>query len=397
RWMGSHEFGIYVYVWTWVMLIGGLLDVGLASAAQRFIPKYTNEGAFENLRGFLLGGRWLTFGIATVIAIVGVFCINLLSHRLDDYTIIPLYLGCIALPICGVMNLQDAISRSYNWAYLALTPQYIVRHVLLVVFLGGAILAGFPADAATTVAVAGLSMWVAAFGQMILLNRRLRQTVVQGPNNYEPRSWLANAAPIKLVESFYLLLTYTDILILNQFRSPDDVAIYYAAGKSLALVAFVYFAVSAAASHKFTEYHVSGAHERLEEFIVATVRWTFWPSLIGIGFVLALGWPLLWMFGPRFVEGYPLIFVLAIGMLARASIGPGERLLNMLGEQKACMMVVMTAFAFNIVACLLLIPRYGAMGAATALSASFVLESILFFIVTKRQIGVHMFIWGLRR
>src|SRR5437879_445123 len=22
RWMGQHEFGIYVYVWTWVLLIG---------------------------------------------------------------------------------------------------------------------------------------------------------------------------------------------------------------------------------------------------------------------------------------------------------------------------------------------------------------------------------------
>src|SRR5262249_21128365 len=37
RWIGQHEFGIYVYVWTWVLLIGALADFGLASAAQRFI------------------------------------------------------------------------------------------------------------------------------------------------------------------------------------------------------------------------------------------------------------------------------------------------------------------------------------------------------------------------
>jgi hypothetical protein len=39
RWMGSSEFGIYVYVWTWVLLIGGIVDFGLASSAQRFIPQ----------------------------------------------------------------------------------------------------------------------------------------------------------------------------------------------------------------------------------------------------------------------------------------------------------------------------------------------------------------------
>src|SRR3954471_14380149 len=31
RWMGSFEFGIYIYVWTWVLLLGGLVDLGLAS------------------------------------------------------------------------------------------------------------------------------------------------------------------------------------------------------------------------------------------------------------------------------------------------------------------------------------------------------------------------------
>ena len=32
RWMGSYEFGIYVYVLTWILVIGGLADLGLASS-----------------------------------------------------------------------------------------------------------------------------------------------------------------------------------------------------------------------------------------------------------------------------------------------------------------------------------------------------------------------------
>ena len=41
RWMGSFEFGIYIYAWTWVLMIGALSDMGLSSAARRFIPEYT--------------------------------------------------------------------------------------------------------------------------------------------------------------------------------------------------------------------------------------------------------------------------------------------------------------------------------------------------------------------
>ena len=46
RWMGKFEFGIYIYVWTWVLMIGALSDMGLSSAARRFIPEYTElDGA----------------------------------------------------------------------------------------------------------------------------------------------------------------------------------------------------------------------------------------------------------------------------------------------------------------------------------------------------------------
>src|ERR1035441_4876553 len=50
RWMGSFEFGIYIYVWTWVLMIGALSDMGLSSAARRFNPEYTELKAFDRLQ-----------------------------------------------------------------------------------------------------------------------------------------------------------------------------------------------------------------------------------------------------------------------------------------------------------------------------------------------------------
>ena len=55
-----------------------------------------------------------------------------------------------------------------------------------------------------------------------------------------------------------MLLTYTDVLVLRQFRPPEEVAHYYAAAKTLALVAFIYFSVAAAVAHRFAAYHVAG-------------------------------------------------------------------------------------------------------------------------------------------
>ena len=45
RWMGRFEFGVYVYVWTWVLLLGALVSLGLPSAAQRFIPNISDAAS----------------------------------------------------------------------------------------------------------------------------------------------------------------------------------------------------------------------------------------------------------------------------------------------------------------------------------------------------------------
>jgi O-antigen/teichoic acid export membrane protein len=392
RWMGRFEFGIYIYVWTWVLMIGALSDVGLSSAARRFIPEYIELKAFDRLRGFLAGSRWLAFGIATAIGVAGALGVTLLAPWLDHFAIIPLYLACVTIPIYGLVQAQAGIAQAYDWPNLALMPFYIIRQIAITILMGAAYLFGAPTDAVTAMIVAVITTWAVTVGQMFVLNRRLGDKVPAGPTRYEVKTWLATSMPIFVVEGFYLLLTYVDILTLEHFRSPDDVAVYYAGARLLAIVAFVYFAIAGATTHKFTEYHVAGDKARLASFFAETVRWTFWPSLFACVLILAFGRPLLALFGAGFERGYGVMFILAIGMLARAAVGPAERLLNMLGERKQCAFVYAAAFAINLCLCVILIPRIGIEGAGIATSTAIVAESIMLYLVAKRRLGLHVFI-----
>lgn len=393
RWMGSFEFGVYVYVWTWVLLLGGVVDFGLASSAQRFIPEYSGTQQFALLRGFLSGSRWIVLALATAWALIAALGIWLFGAWVHSYEVIPLYIACFALPLFTLSRVQDGIARSYDWINLALIPGYIIRSVLLIAVMAAAYALRFPTDASTAMLAAVATTWLSVLGQTLVMNRRLKRQVEPGPKAYRVRTWLAVSVPIFMVEGFYLLLTYADVIVLQQYRPPDEVAVYYAAAKTLALVAFVYFSVSAAVAHKFSEYHISGNKAELSTLLVASIRWTFWPSLAATIVILALGKPFLWLFGPQFVDGYYLMFILAIGPLARATIGPVERLLNMVGEQRACAVVYAAAFAANIALCVVLIPLFGVAGAAIAISAAMMLESVLLFAVTKQRLGLHVFIW----
>ena len=44
RWMGGSDYGVYVYVWTWVLLLGSMMDFGISASAQKIIPEYRTRG-----------------------------------------------------------------------------------------------------------------------------------------------------------------------------------------------------------------------------------------------------------------------------------------------------------------------------------------------------------------
>jgi O-antigen/teichoic acid export membrane protein len=273
-------------------------------------------------------------------------------------------------------------------------PTYVLRHVVLLALMGLAYAYGLPTDAVTTMLVTVIALWSCTLGQLVVVKWRLARLVESGPRAYAARTWLKTSMPISLVEGFFYLLAYSDVIVLTQFRPPDDVAVYYAAVKTLALVAFIHFAVAQTVAHKFAEYHVAGDRKRLADFLAYSIRLTFWPSLGLILVILALGEPLLRLFGGDFVSGYGLMFIIAIGLLARAAVGPAERLLNMLGERRACALIYATSFAMNVTLCIVLIPWLGLIGAAIAYAVTLVFESTSLFLVAKIRLGFHCFIFG---
>ena len=152
--------------------------------------------------------------------------------------------------------------------------------------------------------------------------------------------------------------------------------------------------MSATTAHRFSSYHVVGDRKALSAFLAQSIKWTFWPSLAATVLLLAFGRPILGLFDAQFTDGYQLMFILAAGLLARAAIGPIERLLNMLGEQRVCAMVYASAFAINLALCIVLIPHFGPAGAAIATATALTIDSIMLFVVTRNRLGFHVFIWG---
>lgn len=393
RWMGAHEYGIYVFVWTWVLMLSGVSVLGLSIVMIRLVPEYLERRQYALLRGLLLGSRLAVLLTGTLIAVLALLVLWVAGNRLGSHYVLPMFIALACVPLCALTDLQDGIGRGRGWMAAGLVPPYILRPLLLLACMAAAHFWGLPTNAVTAAGAAVLATWGAVIVQAMLITRRFSAEIPNVRRTYAFKTWIAAALPLLAILACDLVLQNMDVLVLSAYTTPAEVGMYFAASKTMSLILFIHYAVGSAFANRFSALNARGDHEGLTLLVSDAVRWTFWPSLSAAAVILALGTPLLWLFNPQFTAAYPVMFVLAVGFLIRASIGPADFLLNMLGEQKLCAAVLMTSAVLDVALMLVLVPRFGMLGAAMATSAALTAAAILNYGVARRRLGLRISIW----
>lgn len=393
RWMGSFEYGIFVLVWTTMIIIGNLSCLGFHTSVIRFLPEYREKGMWAEYRGVLVTSRVFALCFSSLVAVIGAAGVWYFSGYLENYYVVPFILGMTCLPMIALSDVLQGAARANSWPISALSPTYIIRPVLVLILLGIALLAGLPADAQTAILASIAATYATTLVQLISMTGRMEKRVAPGPSRILFRQWFVVSLPIFLIESFFFLLTNADVLLVGAFMEPQDVAVYFATVKTLALVHFVYFAVKTGVAQRYAKFSY-GDRDQLAAFARETVSWTFWPSVAMGLVVLALGKPMLLLFGPAFEAGYSLLFPLVLGVVARAAVGPAESLLTMSGHQNVCAAIFAATLVVNVSLSVVLIPEFGLWGAALATSLSILFEAAMLSFTVWRKLGIVMLVFA---
>ena len=391
RMMGQHEYGIFVFVWVLVILVGNLSCLGFHSAQIRFLPQFEAVNDVERIRGLTATARIFALLSSTGVLILGAGALYLFGCMIEPYYVMPLFIALFILPMIALGDTMEGTARAHSWAVVALSPTYIIRPLLILLFMLAAVWFGAAKTAETALVASMVAAYVTTIGQFFNITRRLNQRFEKGPAKVEFAPWFKVAVPIFLIEGFIFLLTNSDTVVIGLFLAPAEVAIYFAASKTMALVQFVYFSVKAATAPHFAALYANDDRTALAKFSGQSVRWVFWPSLaVGLT-ALALGDFLLGMFGEGFTAGYGVMVILFFGIMCKAAVGPGEVLLTMAGEQTLCVKLYVVALAANIGLNVLLIPLYGIQGAAYAAALAMLVEAVLLFAAVRLRLGITLF------
>jgi O-antigen/teichoic acid export membrane protein len=204
-------------VWTWVLVLSGLADLGLPTAMIRLLPEYLQQGEHALLRGLLLGGRAVAVLFGTFLAALALALLWLIGERINSHYLLPAYLAIACIPLCALSNVQDGIGRGRGWMAVGLIPPYILRPLLLIGGMTAAHQLALPTHASTAVGAAVVSTWSAALLQMLLVERRTQAEIGRPARHYDCKRWCKVTLPLLIITICDLALQNTDALIVSAY------------------------------------------------------------------------------------------------------------------------------------------------------------------------------------
>lgn len=393
RWMGERDYGIYAYLWVWLLVAGGVGSLGLPVAALKFVPDYGARDDMPGLRGFLRWSRGLAILPCVLASLAAALAIQAFVRNGEALLYAPAALvALVILPLYVLTDVQTGIARAYDFVDLGLAADYVLRPVLLLAFAGLVFAAGERGTAATMMVATLGSMAVTALVQGTLLQGRLGRIVPPGPVRIDLRRWASVSWPLLTVTAFTLLLGTTDVIVLKLFTGPEEIGIYFAATKIVAIASFVSYGVANTSAHRFATHSATGDRAALRRLAAETVRWTFWPTLAVALALIVLAEPLLRLFGPQFAGGTPIVAILALGLAAAASVGPADRALAMADHGRVTAWIYAASFTANAALALLLIPPFGLTGAALSTALAMAAKAAMLHVAARRRLDLDMFV-----
>ncbi|MEQ9519277.1 MAG: lipopolysaccharide biosynthesis protein [Parvibaculum sp.] len=391
RALGQTEYGVFALVWVWIIVLGHLTPVGIAQAALKYIPHYHALKEPGLTRGYIFYGLALVTLFSCVTALIGGVVLTFGASLFDNIYALPLLVALFAVPLFALQDYVENIARSFNWMILAIAPPFVIRHGLIGLGVLAAYLTDREITAATAVAITVGAVTLSLALQAGFVFWRIRKIVPAAPHRAELRVWLKTALPLIFVDGTLLLFSNADILILSLFVSPAEIALYFAASRILQLVAFVQYATTAATTQQFSALNAMGDHAALEKLARNTTRLTFMAAVGAAAIIYLMAPFLLTLFGDGFVGAMPVLGVLMIGLIVQAFSGPAESVLNMSGHERTTALTYSCALLLNIALNLVLIPIYGAVGAAIATALSLALASLALTFALKKHLGISVF------
>ena len=391
---GAETFGVFELSLTVLTIATVVGSLGLDGALVRFIPEFIEKKAPGHLRKVYGYALSLAMPFSMVLAaLLYVFSDDLALKFGNEMLGDPFRVTAFLVPFSTWFGINSEAFRGMRRMI-----EYSVLQRGTVILLAIASFFCFKyfaielADNVVPLIAFGIGLVLLALISGIVTPKRLSQTVSLTSRDkfikpLEIKPLLVVAFPMLMSTSMFMIMNWTDTIMIGYYRDESQVGVYRLAFKVANLITFTQFAISSIAAPMFSSFFAKNDMEGMKK-ITRNIGYMNLAISTPI-FILMLIFPsfVLDFFGEEFSAGVAPLIVLAIGQIINAICGPVMYILTMTGKEKKARNIIIVASVINLGLNFYLIPIYGLMGAAYATAISTIVWNVLAVIQIKKEYG----------
>lgn len=383
RLLGPEQFGLYALGLGCFNLLSVIALAGLDAAVLRFVPALRAQSDAASIGRIIRAALVLSSGLGILFAAALLLSSDTIAnrffHNVEASNVLKLF--ALSIPIFLVSTVALAALQALREVRWRTSVKYLCEPVvksavtLALIWVGWGLMS----------ALMALPVALALTAVLALLP--LRQLLSNWKESIFAGMAYGNILKYSLPLFGGLVLngiaTRSDVLFLGYWLPVEQVGIYSAAFQTSAIMAVVLGTLESIATPFLSESISKNDKNQISSLAGTVVRWTLTGTLPLTIIMVVFAKDIMALFGNDFESGWVCLVILAIGQLANSAMGCSNGMLLWAGQSKLVMWNSAFASALQIGLYFLLVPTYGAIGAAFATSTGIVLVVIL------RVVQVH--------
>jgi len=389
RVVSSSAYGTYTLAFAIVMFLQGFASLNLNRAIDYYLPQFLRDGDGAKAKATL----WNVLGISMFTATIGSVLLAIAAPALADLfsdpaltTVLPLF--AFAVPL---VTLTYALRSSFNGIKKMKYRVYMKDIVDPAIRLIGAVVfVLFTSELIGLVLGHLLGLIVAGVIGAVLLYREADWLRSTSAGSISRRSIVSYAFPLMFAGIIYAVVAQIDYFVIGYFRPSAEVA-HYRVAFMLAVNTLIILN-SITPIFKPTVAEAQGDTALLSDRYQTVTRWVSMLTLpIATTFIVAPDTYLSLLFTEEYIVASGALVALSIGYLFNAAFGPEGMILEGLGYTRLTLLNTVILVGTNATLDVLLVPRFGIVGAGIATGAGLTVAGVAGIIEIYYLRGVHPF------
>jgi O-antigen/teichoic acid export membrane protein len=399
RLLGPEGYGVYAFAIAWGLLLVMPASLGLFPLVVRELATYRVREDWSRARGLLRRSNQAVF-VASLAVTGTAGAVFLVVDWPKPPLFEPTLVGLAIVPLLALVLLRQSAMQAFGVVVLARVPETLVVPLLMIALV--LLLETTLSDGLSATSAVGAKVAAGACAGLLgayLLRRTLPTEARRAEPVDETRAWLVGALPIFVATGISALNLQAATILTGSIAGPEEAGIFSVATRIAALLPFLLLAATPSLMPTIAELHERGQPEALQRLLIRGARLVFLGSLPVAIAAIVFAEPVLGLFGLEFEAGVTTLRIVCLGQLVNVATGFAATILLMIGESVLLTWAVTAGTAVNLVLSAVLIPAFGAEGAAVGTAASIATMNVLMTYLLWRRRRIYsavLWLWPRR-